>query len=102
MGDRNAFVGDNVHALPARGGGGTMDGMEGERIAKLEAVMPHLATKADLAEAKLQIIGSMVALAALSLTAMTFIIGHTAPPLAQAPPIVFQMPPAAAASLPTK
>lgn len=39
------------------GGGGDDGGMDGERIARLEAVIPTLATRSDVAELKIEVAG---------------------------------------------
>ena len=98
-------------------GGGDDGGMsDNERIAKLEAVIPTLATKADLMEMKSDlrgaihdqlkwIVGTMLALGALALAIMTFILNNATPkaPVVQPPPIIINVPapaPAAAPSAP--
>ena len=82
------------------GGGEPPDNSEvKERIAKLEAVLPYLATKGDVSEAKTSIITFTAmfgaALAAIAITVIVFAINRANPPQSAAPqpqPIVIQLP----------
>ncbi len=77
------------------GGGGGDDGGMLKRLTVLETrwetVIPTLATKGDLSEMTLRILVAMVAIAALCLAGLTFVINRVVPP-AQSQPIVIQLP----------
>jgi hypothetical protein len=81
-----------------QGGGGGDDRQVDRRLTILEtrwdAVIPTLATKGDLSDMALKIIGSMIAAGALSLGILVFVINRAAPP-PSAPavqPIIIQIP----------
>lgn len=83
----------------ADGGGPPHDGDMEARLAKLEAVVPTLATKADLEKGIHDMVKWIVGTAflgiALFITIMTFVLNNAVPkaaPAAQAAPIVIQIP----------
>ncbi len=93
------------------GGGGTIDGMEDRlranelAVAKIEALLPTLATKADLAEGFAGmvkwIVGSILAAAAAGITVMTFVLNNATPkPSAPPQPPVILIAPSAVAPVP--
>lgn len=94
----------------ADGGGPPHDGDMDSRIAKLEVIIPTLATKADVEKASHDVtkwvVGTMVGGVGLFIVIMTFVLNNAvpkaAPPPAQAPaPIVIQVPAAPAPAAPT-
>jgi P2-related tail formation protein len=101
-------------SFDGHGGGGDDGGMEHRLTAletRLDAILPTLATKADLHEAiNGQIkwmVGTAVALGASAITVMSFVLNNAVPKQASAPqtaPIVIQVPypqaPAAAPQAP--
>ena len=66
------------------------------RVAKIEAVLPMLASKGDVSEAKAAIImwmaGLIFAAVALILTVLTVVLNRVVPPAASQQPIVIQLP----------
>lgn len=92
----------------ADGGGPPHDGDMDARIAKLEAILPTLATKADVERASHDVtkwvVGTMVAGVGLFIVIMTFVLNNAVPKAAPAPapaPIVIQVPAAPAPGAPT-
>lgn len=90
-----------------RDGGGPHDGGMETRVAKLEAVIPTLATKADMAELRSDfhkstnelikwIVGTAFVGIALFITIMAFVLNNAVPkvatPSGQPAPIVIQVP----------
>ena len=63
-----------------------------ERIAKVEAVLPMLATKADISDAKYDIVkwlsAIILAVAAIGISVLLFALNRVSPPQTSAPPIV--------------
>lgn len=90
-------------------GGPPHDGDMEARIAKLEAVVPTLATKADVEKASHDvtkwIVGTMVAGVGLFTVIMTFVLNNAVPKPAsaqqQAAPIVIQLPATTTVTTPT-
>ncbi|WP_219718356.1 hypothetical protein [Xanthomonas arboricola] len=89
------------------------DGAMDDRLTKLEALVPTLATKADVEKASHDVtkwlVGTMVGGIGLFIVIMTFVLNNaipkaTAPPPQQAAPIVIQLPaqPPAANPSPSK
>jgi hypothetical protein len=71
-----------------------------ERLMKIETRLDQTATKADVAQAVADmvrwVVGTAIALAAVSVTVMTFVLNYATPPrnpLPQTAPIVIQIPP---------
>ena len=108
-----------VSLIPAKfdsGGGGSDDGGVNERVAKLEAILPTLATGKDVealradmhksfAESNRWTFGVVLGLLAIAVSILLFALNR-ASPLAPAQPIVIQLPaqpmPAPAVAPPTK
>jgi hypothetical protein len=73
-----------------------------ERLMKIETRLDQTATKADLAQAVADmvrwVVGTAIALVAVAVTVMTFVLNYATPPRtpmeqSQAAPIVIQLPP---------
>lgn len=103
-----SYLNDHVRRV-ADGGGPPHDGGMDARIAKLEAIIPTLATKADVEKASHDVtkwvVGTMVGGVGLFIVIMTFVLNNAvpkaAPPPAPAPaPIVIQVPAASAPAAP--
>lgn len=83
----------------AGGGQPPHDGGMEARVAKLEAIIPTLATKADVEKASHDVtkwvVGTMVAGVGLFIVVMTFVLNNAVPkaaPATQPSPIVIQVP----------
>lgn len=79
----------------------------GSRFARVETRLDHMATKADLAEMKADmvkwIVGTAIALGATAITVMTFVLNNAAPkqPVAPTqPPIIINVPAPAPPAIP--
>lgn len=97
-------------------GGGPQEPMDDltdlkQRVTHIEAVLPTLATKADLESVRTEIhstkaelikwiVGTAVALGAAAITILTFVLNNAVPKVPQQPPIIINIPssPSAAAS----
>ena len=78
---------------------------EVERIAQLEAILPTLATKADIGGLRSEmheiksdiikwVVGTAIGIAVAAVTVGTFVLNNAVPKQASQPPIIINVPPA--------